>query len=203
MPDASTPRYLKPEVRRRQILDAAARVIAKRGFPSTRISDIAKQAKVAHGTVYRFFDSKEDVARALFEEGGIASREALERLLLEEPQIGPMEVLRRYIAWYATYLAEHRMLVIALFSWELDPVGRSGGDLGDRKWISDAIEGVVARSGLGPLPTVIRVGSFVPLSVYSFMALSPLYTAVHTDADAVADGIALLIQRMLGMPPEQ
>jgi AcrR family transcriptional regulator len=203
VPDASTPRYLKPEVRRRQILDAAARVIARRGFPATRISDIAKQAKVAHGTVYRFFDSKEDVASALFEEGGMASRAALEQLLLEEPQIGAMEVLRRYIKWYATYLAEHRMLVIALFSWELDPLGRSGGDLGDRKWISDEIDGLVARSGLDPLPTVIRVGSFVPLSVYAFMALSANYTAVHTDADAVADGVALLIQRMLRMPSEK
>jgi hypothetical protein len=142
------------------------------------------------------------VARALFEEGGIESRAALEQLLLEEPQIGPMEVLRRYIAWYATYLAEHRMLVIALFSWELDPVGRSGGDLGDRKWIADEIEGLVARSGLDPLPTVIRVGSLVPLSVYSFMALSANYTAVHTHADAVADSVTLLIQRMLRMPEQ-
>lgn len=44
-----------------QVLRAAEKLFAKRGFYPTTIDDIAKEAKLAKGTIYLYFDSKEDL----------------------------------------------------------------------------------------------------------------------------------------------
>jgi TetR/AcrR family transcriptional regulator, fatty acid metabolism regulator protein len=57
-----------PVDRRRQILDAAVRVFARQGFHACRVSDIAREAGVAYGLVYHYFDSKEQILTELFVE---------------------------------------------------------------------------------------------------------------------------------------
>jgi len=54
------------EDRRRQILDAAVRVFAQKGFTQCRVSDIAEEAGVAYGLVYHYFGSKDEVLDTLF-----------------------------------------------------------------------------------------------------------------------------------------
>jgi TetR/AcrR family transcriptional regulator, fatty acid metabolism regulator protein len=61
-------RAAPPVDRRRQILDAAIRVFARRGFHACRVSDIAREAGVAYGLVYHYFNSKEQVLNELFSE---------------------------------------------------------------------------------------------------------------------------------------
>ncbi len=51
--------------RREEILDAARRVFATRGFRGTTIADIAEEAHIALGTIYLYFASKEEVFAAL------------------------------------------------------------------------------------------------------------------------------------------
>ena len=53
--------------KRHQIIEAAARVFAKKGYSGAVIADIALAAKVGKGTVYEYFDSKEDLFFAVFE----------------------------------------------------------------------------------------------------------------------------------------
>jgi AcrR family transcriptional regulator len=52
--------------RERQILDAAVRVFAARGFNQCRVSDIADEAGVAYGLVYHYFGSKDQVLDRIF-----------------------------------------------------------------------------------------------------------------------------------------
>jgi AcrR family transcriptional regulator len=54
------------EDRRRQLLDAAVRVFAAKGFTQCRVSDIAEEAGVAYGLVYHYFASKDEVLDTLF-----------------------------------------------------------------------------------------------------------------------------------------
>src|SRR2546422_10243273 len=54
--------------KRERILAAAERVFAKRGFFAARVSEIAKDAGVADGTIYLYFKSKDDVLTSLFED---------------------------------------------------------------------------------------------------------------------------------------
>ncbi|MCX8011534.1 MAG: TetR family transcriptional regulator [Desulfobacterota bacterium] len=51
-----------------RILKAALKVFAEKGFYNTRISDIAKEADVADGTIYLYFKNKDDLLISLFEE---------------------------------------------------------------------------------------------------------------------------------------
>jgi TetR/AcrR family fatty acid metabolism transcriptional regulator len=56
------------EDKRRKILRAAVRVFASKGYEATRVADIAREANVAYGLVYHYFDSKEDVLNSIFQE---------------------------------------------------------------------------------------------------------------------------------------
>ena len=53
--------------KRERILSAAERVFARRGFFAARVSEIAKDAGVADGTIYLYFKSKDDLLISLFE----------------------------------------------------------------------------------------------------------------------------------------
>ena len=50
-----------------KIICAATKVFAKKGFFNARISDIAKEAKVADGTIYLYFNNKFDILISVFE----------------------------------------------------------------------------------------------------------------------------------------
>jgi len=52
--------------KRRLILDAAVRVFAREGFHTSRVSQIAEEAGVAHGLIYHYFQSKDQVLSTLF-----------------------------------------------------------------------------------------------------------------------------------------
>ena len=54
--------------KRERILDAAVKVFAKKGFHATRVSEVAKAAGVADGTIYLYFASKDDILVSLFED---------------------------------------------------------------------------------------------------------------------------------------
>ena len=54
--------------KRAVILDAALRTFVKRGYPKTKVAEIASEAGVAEGTLYNYFPSKEDLLLALFDE---------------------------------------------------------------------------------------------------------------------------------------
>jgi len=55
--------------KRDRILKAAIKVFAKNGFYATRVSEIAKAAGVADGTIYLYFKNKDDVLITIFEDG--------------------------------------------------------------------------------------------------------------------------------------
>ncbi len=58
-----------------EILDAALRVFAAKGFAAARMEDIAKAAGVTKGTIYLYYENKEQVFKSLVLEliGGVMS----------------------------------------------------------------------------------------------------------------------------------
>lgn len=58
----------KNNIKYYKIIDAATKVFAKRGFYQAKISEIAKEAGIADGTVYIYFENKDDILISLFEE---------------------------------------------------------------------------------------------------------------------------------------
>ena len=51
-----------------RIIDAATKIFAKKGFFQAKVSDIAREAGVADGTIYLYFENKDDILISLFEE---------------------------------------------------------------------------------------------------------------------------------------
>ena len=63
-----TDRSIAQEEKRKLILDAAVRVFARSGYHGARVGDIATEAGVAHGLLYHYFSSKEQVLETVFRE---------------------------------------------------------------------------------------------------------------------------------------
>ena len=51
-----------------QIIDAAVRVFARNGYYNSRVSDIAREAGIASGTIYLYFKTKDEILVTLFRE---------------------------------------------------------------------------------------------------------------------------------------
>jgi TetR/AcrR family transcriptional regulator, fatty acid metabolism regulator protein len=63
---ALTDRSIAQEEKRRLLLEAAVRVFARSGYHDCRVGDITEEAGVAHGLLYHYFSSKEEVLEAVF-----------------------------------------------------------------------------------------------------------------------------------------
>lgn len=101
-----TDRSIASEEKRRLILDAAVHVFAHKGYHTSRVGDIAEQAGVAHGLLYHYFASKEELLETVFRETWSELLEAISRVeAKDEPA---REQLRQVAA-------------ILLRSWRRDP----------------------------------------------------------------------------------
>ena len=60
-----TGRFQSPEVRRRQILDAAARLAVEDGLENSSIAEVAKAAGIAKGSIYLHYESRQQLLRDL------------------------------------------------------------------------------------------------------------------------------------------
>src|SRR5882724_5813151 len=67
-PKASGAKRKRASDKRDRILAAAVKVFAKSGFHGTRVSEVAKAAGVADGTIYLYFRSKDELLVSLFED---------------------------------------------------------------------------------------------------------------------------------------
>lgn len=77
------PRALSSE-KREQILEAAKRLFARQGFAPTSISDIVRETGHPVGTIYTYFPNKEEIIRAIVEEGWQSFRNRLSASLAAE-----------------------------------------------------------------------------------------------------------------------
>jgi len=71
----------KAAATRTRLLDAAAKVLAEKGFNGMRLSDVADVAGVQTPAIYYYFTSKEEMAGEVFISGLVNSRVILERVL--------------------------------------------------------------------------------------------------------------------------
>lgn len=78
--------------KRRIILDAAVRVFATKGYHTSRVGDIAEEAGIAHGLLYHYFASKEEVLETVFRENWSDLLETFARIeSSDEPPLAQLE----------------------------------------------------------------------------------------------------------------
>ncbi len=83
--------------RRQQIINAAYRCFARKGFHQTTMRDIYAEADLSPGAVYHYFDSKDAIIQANFEFDYERSRELLDAAIASDD---PMQALRELIAFF-------------------------------------------------------------------------------------------------------
>jgi len=66
--------------KRALILDAAVKVFARAGYHGSRVSDIAREARIAYGLVYHYFRNKEEILDTIFQERWSGFLEAVEAI---------------------------------------------------------------------------------------------------------------------------
>lgn len=94
----------------KQIIDAAVVAIAHNGYHQTQVSKIAKEARVADGTIYLYFKNKEDILVSVFKEKMAVFIRNLQNILNEEKSVSVR--LLKMIENHFRVLHEDRQLAI-------------------------------------------------------------------------------------------
>ena len=193
-----TERSIAQEAKRRQLLDAAVRVFARKGFHTSRVGDVAEEAGVSHGLLYHYFDSKDELLQAIFTE---TWSELLDSLAAVQASDAPAKEQLRQVA------------AILLRSWRRQPdvvrvivqeIGRSS-QLGERstelRAVEDAIERIIRR---GQEAGELRGGVDARLAATIFYGgideflTSWVFGLVPGDDDAVAAAERTLLDVVCG-----
>ena len=130
------------EDKRQQLLGAAVRVFARKGFHSSRVGDIAEEAGVAHGLLYHYFKSKNQVLEAVFHENWsilVARIESVEET--DEPAADQI----RHIAAIVLRTWLHLPDVVRVVIQEFGRSPELGERIGELTLPIDALQRVIAR----------------------------------------------------------
>lgn len=160
-----------------RILDAAVEVIAERGYFKSPVSEIAKRAGVADGTVYLYFKSKDDVLRTAIDrrfdrfyqqindafvtiEGPREQLEYIARVHLESYQVNrSMAVLlQTEMRQSAKFIAEFSHRHLARYIQMVREVVRRGQEEGIFR--PDVADGVVAHCMFGAIDELLSSAVF-------------------------------------------
>ncbi len=129
--------------RRVAILAAARDAAVEGGMRTVQIAPVATRAKVAAGTVYRYFPSKADLISQLIAEVSRDELVAIRRAADAAP--GPSSALAAAVTTVAVHIASHRKLAWGILAEPVD-VDVSTSRLASRREIAGEIEARIAAA---------------------------------------------------------
>ncbi len=95
------------DLSRTQLLDAAEEVFGRKGFHETTLKEVAELAEFSVGSVYSFFESKDDLFRAIFERRGDEFMDEMRSVLAADRAITPLEQLHELVDFVVLWFREH------------------------------------------------------------------------------------------------
>ena len=137
-----TERSIAQEEKRRQILEAAVRVFARKGYHAARVGDIAEEAGVAHGLLYHYFAGKESVLDEVFRETWGELLEAVEGVEASEQ---PAREQLRQVAAIVLRSWKRRPDVVRVLVREIARSPELHRRIDELGRLFDAIERIVVR----------------------------------------------------------
>ena len=133
------------EEKRRQILDAAVRVFAHKGFHTSRVGDIAEEAGVAHGLLYHYFDSKDQLLETVFHENWSV---LLDRIRAVEQTDEPAAEQLRHVALIILRTWKHQPDVVRVVVREIARSPEIQQQIGELVGPVDTIKRIIERGQL-------------------------------------------------------
>ncbi|MEV6275773.1 TetR/AcrR family transcriptional regulator [Nocardia sp. NPDC051832] len=155
------PKIVDRAARQEEILDAAAKVFARKGFAASRIEDVAAEAGIAKGSVYLYFESRNALLTGVFD--SYAAKAA--QVLTELGAGSPLERLSRLIRATLELLAAHPDHARVLLDvWASNPpIDMAGMYREYRGAIADLLTEAAAdgalRPGIGAPHAAVIVGA--------------------------------------------
>ena len=125
------------EDRREQIMEAALRVFAKKGFVGSSNKDIAREAGITPGLIYHYFESKDALLKAIFDE------RSPQRVVRSNPEqilaLSPEQFLRFVVKQMLTVVEDGKYMQVfrvilpeAIYHPEVVPIGAANFAEGTR-----------------------------------------------------------------------
>ena len=185
---AKAPRTARGEVTRRKILDAARSEFGDRGFADTGISEITRRAKVALGTFYTYFDSKEEVFRALVHDMSEQVRVAVAPAFADARDV--LDGERQALAAFLRFVEQHRQVYRIIDEAEfVDPAGYRQHYERTAARIRERLAGLDAAAD----PLTREVEAWAVMGMNVFLGLRYGVWDEDVPSDEVADAVAEML----------
>lgn len=178
---------------RAAIIEAASSLFHAQGFENTPIQQIAERADTGVGTLYGYFDSKDEILREVLK---VHSDEALSHYnAVIRPGTPAIDRVTTGLETLAEYIREHRGVLLAAFHL----AGRSSEDAvqdnGD--WLVGAYEHMlrdgIASGGLAKVPVEATVRMLIS-SCFEAMLHVGVWEGAANDDETLADLITITRQ---------
>lgn len=191
------------EERRQNILEAATRIFALRGFEGATVAEIAREAGIAKGTIYLYFKSKDKIFRAIIEEFTF-----LPYLFdtLQDKEAPVAETFTRIAYRYMEYIREHgAILRIVMLEGtryvdapsEVYTQSAVKGNIEIAKYLQKQIAAGKLRNTLNPFLTARAFMGLLVTHIMMQDSLGGKYTTTISDEDWIRESVELLLNGML------
>ncbi len=185
--DAETEECEVKEEKRRRIMEAAVDIFSGKLFHQVKMDEIASRACVGKGTLYLYFESKEELFRRSFQYAVDLYYDRLKEAL--DVEVSSREKLKKIVHLHVGLLQEHLKLIYLLVGQSMAPplIFQEEVTKAHQKLL-DLVEGIIVRG--------IKRGEFRPLDtglaarVYLGGITAFLHDSLHQGAD-LGDGVAL------------
>lgn len=98
------------EQRREQIIGATQRIVARKGFASVTLRDVATEVGIAHGLIRHYFASRDELVAAAFDHAVTAE------LASDEQLLAGLEPIAALAAWFSTTPEDHYLVWVDAWS---------------------------------------------------------------------------------------
>lgn len=180
---------------RQEIEDAAFRLFKRHGFEGTTLDDIAREVGVGRRTLFRYYESKNDIAWGQFERSLAEFRALLAVAPADEPMA---DVLHRAIMDYNTFASEdeahHRFRMTLIVR---TPALRAYSTIRYDEWRRIIEEFVARRTGTSPDDLLPRAVGHVSLAI-SIAAYEQWLEHPGVSINALLDEVRGAIRQFLG-----
>jgi TetR/AcrR family fatty acid metabolism transcriptional regulator len=183
------------EFRVREILEAARRVLARYGMQGTTVDRVAEEAKVAKGTIYLYFQSKDELVHAAVLEG--LREMVVETVRSDDPSMPPLDRIRNLIrAQYRIQASNQDFLKTLIIgnSLDIEVESQAGRDFmrvyaGYLDFVASVLQDAIDRGAIRPIDShfaAFMLGELITGSLRRRL-LKLASTPLEADADAVVE----------------
>jgi AcrR family transcriptional regulator len=114
MNDSSGNSATNPEKNmRNEILEVTAQLFRKKGFTGTSMQDIANEVGILKGSIYYYFNSKNEIFQEVLDNGINPALKKAEMIVAEK--LTPKEKFRKLIHYHMDYIMDHNFSLVIFF----------------------------------------------------------------------------------------